>query len=51
MLCIILGLALGIANIFHFNLLIIFSIILLYVSAHLTDAQVRQLTTFAVARP
>ncbi|KAK5259483.1 Golgi apparatus membrane protein tvp18 [Exophiala xenobiotica] len=31
-LCIILGFALGIANIFHFNLLIIFSIILLYVS-------------------
>ncbi|EHY52671.1 Golgi apparatus membrane protein tvp18 [Exophiala dermatitidis] len=28
-LCIILGIALGIANIFHFNLLIIFSIILL----------------------
>jgi len=28
-LCIILGVALGIANIFHFNLLILFSILLL----------------------
>jgi hypothetical protein len=40
-LCIILGFALGIANIFHFNLLIIFSIILLYVSrnAHFLELQ------------
>jgi hypothetical protein len=28
-LCIVLGFALGIANIFHFNLLILFSILLL----------------------